>query len=275
MQDLCIIRRISCNVSKPHMGYTMNKEEFLEAKELGLTFSQIGEIFNLTERQVSYRTKNWGLDYSRKKSLDENYFSTNTKACHYWAGFLAADGWIEGERNRVGLALKKEDLTHLKKFKNAVKSSHDICPFMNNTAYRIRFNSEIMVKALQDNFNITPAKTHTYIMPYIEEEYLLLEFLRGYIEGDGHFDKTDSGRVALSLCSAQKSFLEEFKEICEILINRSITQQVTLKINPKGQVFNICFTLDDSRDLINLLYKNSTQATRLDRKFAVASLVIR
>lgn len=253
----------------------MNKEEFLEARDLGLTFSQIGKIFDLTERQVNYRTKNWGLDYSKKKSLDENYFSRNTKASYYWAGFLAADGWIEGIRNRVGLALKAEDIGHLEKFKEAVGSSHDICPFMNNTAYRIRFNSEIMVRDLQDKFNITPAKTNIYTMPYIEEDYLLLEFLRGYIEGDGSFTKTASGRVALSLCSARKEFLEEFKDICEILINRNISQDITLNINPKGQVFNLRFILDDSKDLINLLYKNSTKATRLDRKFAVASLVIR
>ena len=253
----------------------MNKEEFLEARELGLTFNQIGEIFSLTERQVNYRTKKWGLDYSKKKLLDEEYFSKNTKGAYYWAGFLAADGWIEGDRSRVGLALKAEDIGHLEKFKYAVSSSHDICPFMNKTAYRIRFNSENMVKNLQDIFNITPAKTHTYTMPYIEEEYLLLEFLRGYVEGDGHLEKTASGRVALSLCSARKEFLQEFKEICEILINRTISQEITLNINPKGQVFNIRFTLDDSRDLINLLYKNSTEATRLDRKFNVASLVIR
>jgi hypothetical protein len=30
------------------MGYIMNKEEFLEARDLGLTFNQIGEVFNLT-----------------------------------------------------------------------------------------------------------------------------------------------------------------------------------------------------------------------------------
>lgn len=253
----------------------MKEEEFLEARALGLTFNQIGEVFGLTERQVNYRTKKWGLDYSKKKSLDEHFFSREDKATYYWAGFLAADGWIEGERNRVGLALKAEDIGHLEKFKLAVSSSHDICSFMNNSAFRIRFNSEIMVRDLHDRFNITPRKTHTYVMPYIEEDYLLLEFLRGYIEGDGCLFITKSNRVQLSLCSARKEFLEEFREICEILLDRPITQKINLNINPKGEVFNLAFILDDSRDLINLLYKNSTQATRLDRKFAIASLIIR
>lgn len=253
----------------------MTKEEFLKLREQGLTFAEIGKQFDLSERQVNYRTKSWGLDYSKKKALNENYFSSNTKASYYWAGFLAADGWIEGERNRVGLALQKQDYSHLEKFKHAVGSSHDICSFMQDTSYRIRFNSAQMVKDLYTRFNITPAKTHTYSMPYFEDDYLMLEFFRGYIEGDGHLEKKSSGRVALSLCSANEQFLLEFKEICELLLHRVITQQVTLKVNPKGQVFNIVFNLDDSESLINLIYRNSTQATRLDRKYSVASLVIR
>lgn len=253
----------------------MTKEEFLKFRAEGLTFAQIGKHFGLTERQVNYRTKTWGLDYSKKKSLDENFFSKHTKASNYWAGFLAADGWIEGDRNRVGLALQADDYFHLEKFKKAISSSHDICPFMNNTAYRIRFNSETMVKDLKNNFNIVPAKTHTYKMPYFEETYLMIEFLRGYIEGDGHLDKKHSGRVSLGLCSANKKFLEDFKEICELLINRYIPQEVKLSINPKGQVYALTLGLNDSEDLINLLYANSTESTRLDRKFKIASLILR
>lgn len=253
----------------------MTKEEFLQFRELGRTFAEIGEFFNLSERQVNYRTRKWGLDYSKKKILNEEFFSSNTKAAYYWAGFLAADGWIEGVRNRVGLALQSQDIKHLEKFKTAVSSAHDICPFMQNSAYRIRFNSERMVQDLANIFNITPAKTYTYTLPFIEEDYLLLDFLRGYIEGDGHLGKTNSGRVFLGLCSANKSFLLEFREICTILLNRDIIQEPSLNLNPKGQVYDIRLNLKDSEDLINLLYKNSTEATRLDRKFKVASLVIR
>ena len=253
----------------------MTKEEFLELRSQGLTFAQIGKQFNLTERQVNYRTKTlWNLDFSKKKQLDEYFFSKGTKATYYWGGFLAADGWIEGDRNRVGLGLQKQDIGHLEKFKEAIGSSHDICPFMNSTAYRIRFNSQPMVEDLHNIFNISPAKTHTYKMPYFEETYLLLEFLRGYIDGDGHLHKTDSGRVDLGLCSANKQFLEEFKDICEVLLDKTIAQKIVLNINPKGQVYNLRFNLDDSAALIKLLYKNSTEATRLSRKYSTALLVL-
>lgn len=253
----------------------MTKEEFLELRSTGMTFAEIGRLFNLTERQLNYRTKNWGLDFSKKKLLNHSFFKSGTKEAYYWAGFLAADGWIEGDRGRVGLALQKQDLGHLEKFKEAVDSSHDICPFMQDTAYRIRFNSEEMVLDLLTIFNITPNKTHTYTMPFFEEDYLMFEFLRGYIEGDGHFHKTNSGRVDLGLCSANRDFLLDFKELCEIALDKAITQMPVLNINPKGQVYSIKFTLDDSAKLLNLIYKNSTNKTRLDRKYDVAKLVIR
>jgi len=252
----------------------MTKEEFLNFKKQNLTNKEIGKKFNLTERQVSIRTKAWGLNYSNKKALNEQFFSSITKAAFYWAGFIAADGWIEPDRDRLGLALQSADIGHLIKFKTAIAAEHEICPFMSGSAYRIRFNSAKIVRDLNSLFNITGAKTFTYRMPYFEDDYLMYEFFRGYIEGDGHLEKTSSGKVVLHLCSANKSFLEEFKSICELMLNRSISQLVTLQINKKGSVYAIRFNIKDSFELITLLYKNSTEETRLDRKYKIASLVL-
>ena len=253
----------------------MTKDEFLDLRAEGFTFKEIGGFFNLSERQVNYRTKAWGLDFSKKKVLDHTFFSRNTKETYYWAGFLAADGWVEEERNRVGLALQASDISHLEKFKSAVSSSHEICPFMQNTAYRIRFNSEDMVKDLRNRFNIVKSKTYNYQMPIFEEDYLMLEFLRGYIEGDGHLERTASGRVAVHLCSASESFLLEYKRIVESILYCNVPQEIYYATNKKGSVYTLRLNLDISRDLINLLYKNSSEATRLNRKYDVAKLVLR
>ncbi len=247
--------------------FELSKEDFLSMREDGFTFKEIGEFYNLTERQINYRTKKWGLDYSKAKKVDNLFFSSGTKAAYYWAGFIAADGYIEEDRNRLGIGLQVDDWNHLEKFKQCVKSDHDICLFMKNAACRIRFNSEQIIKDLRSIFNITGTKTFTYSMPIIEEEYLLLEFLRGYIDGDGHYEVKPSKSVTIQLCSAQKSFLIEFKEIVEHLINRPIMQAPSLQINKKGQVWSIVLNVLDSRDLIKLLYKNSTHLTRLTRKY--------
>lgn len=253
----------------------MTEIDFLELRNRGLTFFEIGKIYGLSERQVSYRVKKWDLNFSKKKKLNEHFFSSNTKACYYWAGFLAADGYIEADRNRIGLGLQKQDYEHLVKFKTAVESTHDICPFMNNSAYRIRFNSEIMVKDLNNRFNITPRKTFSYILPEFEDQYLALEFMRGYIEGDGHIELTASKKLKLHLCSANKSFLFDFLELSSILINQPIYQEPILQINKKGQVYAITFTIEHSKCLLELLYKNSTDSTRLDRKYKTVHSILR
>lgn len=255
--------------------FQLTKEDFLEMRNDGLTFKEIGEFYNLTERQVNYRTKNWGLDYSKKKQVDELFFSSGTKEAYYWAGFIAADGSIEEDRNRLAIGLAVIDTVHLEKFKKAIKSQHDICPFMKGAAVRIRFNSNQIVKDLRDIFNITGRKTYTYILPNIEEEYLLLEFLRGYIDGDGHLEKTNSGKVTLNIAACQESTLLIIKEYFEKLLQRSIPQVPYLGINVKGSCYSLTINIKDSIDLINLLYKNSTESTRLDRKYKVAKLVLR
>jgi hypothetical protein len=253
----------------------LTKEDFLSMRKDGLTFKEIGEFYNLTERQVNYRTKKWGFDFSKKKKVDELFFSSGTKAAYYWAGFIAADGYIEEDRNRLGIGLQLSDKEHLEKFKLAIKAEHDICNFMNNTACRIRFNSEQIVKDLKDIFNITGNKTHTYVLPNIPEEYLLLEFLRGYIDGDGHYDKKASGAVTVGLCASTKSFLISVKREFEKLLDRKIEQITYHQINKKGECYSLTLTVSDSKDIINLLFKNSTNNTRLTRKYNIASFILR
>lgn len=252
----------------------MTKDEFLSLREEGFTFKEIGDFFTLTERQVNYRTKAWGLDYSKKKKVNDRFFEAETKEAYYWAGFLAADGWIENDRSRVGLALQAQDLQHLEKFKSAIESTHEICPFMNNTAYRIRFNSEKMCKDLDSKFNISGCKTFTYKMPDFEDRYLALEFLRGYVEGDGHIEKTASGKLALHICSANKNFLESFRELMEVFLGVPIYQEIYNQINKKGSVYSLRLKVDDSMILLKELYKNSSSKTRLDRKYKIVEEIL-
>jgi hypothetical protein len=69
-----ILYRIKTTHGIPYMTL----EEFLDLKTEGFTFKEIGEFFGLTERQVNYSTKKWGLDFSKKKYLDEGFFSSGT-----------------------------------------------------------------------------------------------------------------------------------------------------------------------------------------------------
>lgn len=245
----------------------ITKDEFLDLKSK-YTYMEISNITGLTIRQLSYKAKNWGLNFSNKKSLDNQFFSRQEKKTYYWAGFIAADGHIEEGRSRLGIGLAAQDIDHLYKFKKAINSEHDVCSFMNNKAYRIRFNSKIIVQDLSNNFNITGNKTYTFKFPLIEEDYLLWEFIRGYVDGDGHLEKTASGKIKLHLCSAVKETLVTINDVFSILVDRHIEQQPKLQVNKKGSCYSIVWTVQDSETILHTLYKNSSNSTRLNRKYA-------
>lgn len=251
----------------------LTKDEFLKLKAI-YSYKEISNITGLTVRQLSYKAHNWGLNFSNKKKLDINFFSNTSKEVYYWAGFIAADGYIEEERNRLGIGLAKKDIDHLRKFKKALNSEHDICPFMSGSAYRIRFNSEKIITDLKYRFNIRGRKTYNYVFPIIEDDYLLWEFIRGYIDGDGHIEKTASGRLKLHLCSAVENNLKEINEVFSIALNRKISQVPKLQINKKGEVFAIAWNLCDSEEILHLIYKNSTSNTRLERKYNIYSSIL-
>lgn len=246
----------------------LTKESLISLKEQGLTFKSIGDIYGLTEHQVHYRSKDlWGLDFSKAKYLNHKFFSGSGSDVYYWAGILAADGWVEESRNRIGLALQKSDLSHLEKFKKAVSSTHDICPFMSSSAYRIRFNSSDMVLDLRNRFNITGSKTHTYTLPEFESIDGFIHFLRGYIDGDGCLFTTSSQKISLSISSAIKDNLVEIRNLVSIILNTSINTNIMLNINKKGSCYSLVFPISISHRLLEILYSNSTELIRLDRKY--------
>lgn len=247
--------------------FELTKEDFFIMRKDGLTFKEIGEFYNLSEYQVHYRTKKWGLDFSKKKRVNELFFSGKTKASYYWAGFIAADGSIEEDRHRLSIGIGIKDIGHLEKFKLAVESSHDICKFMGGAGCRIRFSSPSIIKDLKNTFNITKNKTYNYVLPNIEEDYLFLEFMRGFIDGDGHYELKASGRLSLQIAAWDSKVLEDITSRFSKLLCRPILQKPNLQINKKGTCYSIVYNLKDSEELIRLLYKNSTESTRLTRKY--------
>jgi hypothetical protein len=255
----------------------LTKEDYLDMRKDGLTIKEIGNFYNLSEYQVYYRAKNtWQLSSSsNKKKVNDNFFSYKTKKAYYWAGFIAADGSIEDDRDRLSIGLQIGDKNHLEKFKKAVESEHEICSFMNDQACRIRFNSKQIINDLKSIFNITARKTYTYVFPYIEEEYLLLEFLRGLIDGDGHYENRNGNYISISLASASDTFLLAYKSALEKLINSTIPQVPYLGTNKKGSCYSLTLNKQHSADLLNLLYKNATLETRLDRKFITVQHFLR
>lgn len=209
---------------------------------------------------------------NRKYEIDETYFENiHNEEKSYWLGFLYADGYVRLKYNRSGqlrLKLKKEDISHIEKFKNDIKSTQIIDSYIssvkvNNKIYKsevseINIYSTKIVKDLYDKgcFN---NKTHTIIFPSWLNNDLIPHFIRGFFDGDGSIS-IGKFNITLNFVSGSYLFLEsikkEFEKLdifdCKISKNKSNCWYMTWQ------------KIDDIIKIYNYMYKKST--IQLDRK---------
>ena len=197
---------------------------------------------------------------------NENYFTNiDTPDKAYWLGILYADGCVLKNRHEVSLTLI--DKEHIEKFKNAIGAiNHKITEHHDK-----RWTEEkiIYVFSIKDNQLVSDLIKWGCIsnkslvinkIPNIPRDYVS-HFLRGYFDGDGslHYLKgTNNYRISFTCGNAD--FLEDVKK--ELQVNTSIQHSKTnnacqLQIAGRHQVERI----------LNYLYKDSKEETRLNRKY--------
>ena len=193
------------------------------------------------------------------KSVDTTAFSTYTPESAYWAGFIAADGCITG--GYLKICLHYQDIDHLEKFKQFVKSTHKISS--NTEKYNraeIGFKlSDQMKDDLLLNYNIGPNKSLTYEMPILPKE-CFWPFVRGYFDGDGciceSFSNKNSRKATLyTTIVGSKLLIPELYEL--IGIRGSIQEKSTTK--------TIKYCTNSSLELLETLYDSET--VYLNRKY--------
>lgn len=123
-------------------------------------------------------------------SVNDDFFSDLSLQNCYWAGFIAAVGYIK-KGNILKLKLSSRDIQHLEEFSKDIGFMGKIHTneFITKNG-NLSISSEISIKSekicedLKNNFNIGVRKTKTYIPPILEDD-LLDAFIVGYIDGDG------------------------------------------------------------------------------------------
>ena len=122
---------------------------------------------------------------SRTYPVNERFFDEiGTEAQAYWLGFLTADGYVTDRHVRV--RLQGEDKEHLRKFAEALESSHPIFEGMNQGHHYAEFiiGSKHMVSALA-RLGLTRNKSLTIQQALYVPLPLLSHYWRGIFDGDG------------------------------------------------------------------------------------------
>lgn len=227
-------------------------------KEFGCSYGTIRNLLN--KHHIASRGNKQG--YPR----NEFYFNKiDTPEKAYWLGFLYADGCTHNGSSEVSIQLT--DKEHIEKFKQAIGAINHKIVEIHDTRWenaKTLYMFSIKDKQLHADlckWGCVPNKTFLINkIPNIPRDYVS-HFLRGYFDGDGslHYLKsTNNFRISFTCGSVE--FLEDIqKELGTSLSirNEKGTHSNYLQISGRHQVERI----------LNYLYKDSTESTRLDRKY--------
>lgn len=201
----------------------------------------------------------------RKSTPDHFYniefFNQYTPESCYWAGFIAADGYVRSDRNCVAVHLSIADYEHLEKL--AFVTGFIGSPKINKKACALTFNGEWYVKALEKNFGIKPQKTFDTNIPDMIPKHLVKHFIRGYFDGDGCVTNMKQ-YLHVSFTSGSLTILNQIMDYFYESGIRIRNASGKPNIQKDTQIDYFC---KNALDILDIMYSESIPITRLDRKY--------
>lgn len=162
-------------------------------------FSMEGSLYKPTSlfQKTSSGLRKAANGYGRfpRRTLNENFFGEISLISSYWAGFIAADGYIKtSPRHELRIGLQRRDMGHLQNFCADIgfdgKISEDAkqcCHVTICAAYQFTHD-------LDKIFNIRTRKTFTLEPPHLSGSNALAYSI-GVIDGDGCWATSQAHRI--------------------------------------------------------------------------------
>lgn len=205
------------------------------------------------------------MRYHRKKGfpVNEGFFDAPfSEEAAYMLGFIAGDGWING--NTFAITLAEKDKRHLDKLKAAIGSEHNIYLRVRKGKryYQWKVGSKTLTKRLE-SLGITPNKSKTMDPSKILKKLrrsLHPHFFRGLVDADGWISKPGAN---------PKIGLTGSKLACEAFLHfvraRGVNTQTTIRKKASGDCYVVAFSgARLGKSVCRILYSKSN--LYLDRK---------
>lgn len=254
--------------------FNNEQEKYIRDNYQFISYKEIANKFNCTERQVRSWISNHGL---RKNRIFNNRFFQHidnpTKA--YWLGFIYADGYVVKAKHgtEFGIELQRNDryaleyLNNLLGNKHIIYDKHECKQILNNKDISetyssiLRVYSKPLVNDLISN-GIVPNKTYSDIFPIVKNK-LFFDFLRGYIDGDGCL-YINKNLLYIHITSSNKYILNNIKSF----LNKKYNISPKLYFENERK-FRLYWTnKDDVKKTLDLIYKNKKEFC-LKRKYEI------
>lgn len=142
---------------------------------------------------------------SCSKNIRHDAFSIRGREPDFWAGVIAADGCVQGDRT-LRLGFKSGDRRFLEEWRSWIGSEHKISRLtrkLNGRAHeavQLCVSSMQLVQDLNKNYNITPRKSLTLKPP----GDITYEYLSGLFYGDGYVSRITDTSWAIGWCGSRE-----------------------------------------------------------------------
>lgn len=173
----------------------------------------------LIKNNIHIRTKSESTIISNKKRAlkkNEQYFSTSSANMAWLLGFIASDGSIRKNENKIRINLSIVDKEILEKIQKELELQTEVKEYINSKGFAcatLQWTCEQHKKDLAF-YNITPEKTFKLKPPYNLDKKYWIDYIRGYFDGDGsvmlikNSNGRGNGNLRWQICSATKEILE-------------------------------------------------------------------
>lgn len=214
-----------------------------------------------------------GNKCSVKYSYNKKYFDSITNESCYWAGFIAADGYIRTKPQQMSVivVLSEKDKNQLYKFSEAVAFTGKILEYKSGP-YRSAFlgfhGASEIIEGLKNNFNVTHNKSKYLPPPNLIEESHIISYMVGFIDGDGCIDTYKSGKynyLRLGLICSCSEILEWFKYWFDLWSHTNRLNPAVVTKGRSGNWYN--YGVGGSRAEAVLQKLNSIELPRMERKW--------
>lgn len=186
------------------------EQDILEKYKSGMSTLQIAKIhgtYNTSIRRVLIRHGVTIRSYSEaqpKKVTSNPFEDLSNFDVQYWLGYLASDGNIGHQRNRINISTNL-DPEHLKKYVAFLNVDIKIGKYFNKKyscwEYSVNFNNPDVKKFLE-SLGITSRKSLTLKLNIP----LTFNFIRGYLDGNGYVKPTPDGFADVEISTGSQGF---------------------------------------------------------------------
>ena len=220
-------------------------ENIINLYQSGLSQEKVGQIYNVNRHVIGRILRKCNAPIRddshklRKYMINENYFDnidTSNKA--YILGILYSDGCNYPPQHRVKIELQERDKSILDKINIELQSDKPLA-FINlnnkNVNWQNTYRLDITNKHISNRLiELGMIQNKSLILKFPEwlDISLYPSFLRGYCDGDGHIEWSNTKFITLvgtsQFCNFVKNFLQE-----SLCINSSVRNTANKNSNTK------------------------------------------